>query len=69
MIIPLKSLVVVATTASVFLVGAALAQDSTGGSDWKLDLDRANTLLAQGKYSDAISLYDDVIRTHMYKSG
>jgi DnaJ homolog subfamily C member 3 len=64
MIIPLKSLVVVATTASVFLVGAAIAQDSAGGIDWKLDLDRANTLLAQGKYSDAISLYDDVIRTH-----
>jgi hypothetical protein len=64
MIIPLKSLVIVAATASVFLVGAAIAQDSAGGNDWKLDLDRANTLLAQGKYSDAISLYDDVIRTH-----
>jgi hypothetical protein len=69
MIISFKSLVVMATTASVFLVGAAIAQDSVGGSDWKLDLDRANTLLAQGKYSDAISLYDDVIRAHIYKSG
>ena len=31
-------------------------------SDWKLDLEQANTLLSEGKYTDAIHLYDKVIR-------
>jgi DnaJ homolog subfamily C member 3 len=58
----LSSLVVVAATASILLAGAITVQDSAGGNDWKLDVDRANTLLTQGKYTDAISLYDEVIR-------
>ena len=38
--------------------GPAAAQDG----QVKVDLDRASTLLAQGKFNDAIALYDGVIR-------
>jgi hypothetical protein len=51
--------VLIATTS--LLVGSVTAED-TVGSEWKVDLDRANAFLSQGKFSDAISLYDSVIR-------
>lgn len=64
MIIRLTSLLLAATTTSLlFLIATA---DPATTEDWKLDLDRANALLAQGKYTDAISLYDDVIRTSLH---
>jgi hypothetical protein len=66
MIICLRSLLVAATTASiVVVVGAAATTDSADTHDWKFDADHANTLLAQGKYNDAIALYDHVIRTSL----
>lgn len=61
MIVRLISLFVTVASASVFLGGVVSATES-GAHEWKLDLDRANTLLSQGKYSDAITLYDTVIR-------
>jgi hypothetical protein len=50
---------------SVFfsLCRLATAQDA----QTKVDLDRANTLLAQGNFNDAIALYDDVIRTYAFE--
>jgi hypothetical protein len=63
MIIRLTSLLLAATTASLLFLGATADPATT--EDWKLDLDRANALLAQGKYTDAIALYDDVIRTSL----
>jgi len=66
MIICLSSLLVAATTASiVVLVGATATSDSADTHDWKFDVDNANSLLAQGKYNDAIALYDHVIRTSL----
>jgi len=58
MLIPFSSILFFATSASFLFFGSTAAQDS----QVKGDLDRANTLLAQGKFNDAISLYDDVIR-------
>lgn len=62
MFIRLTPLLLVAGTASSFLFGGAAASGA-GSSDPLADLDRANTLLSQGKFSDAIVLYDSVIRT------
>jgi hypothetical protein len=61
MIIRLTSIFTVATAASIFLGSGVLAKETTA-EEWKLDLDRANILLSQGKYNDAITLYDTVIR-------
>ena len=60
MLIHFRTVVYVATTAAILFTGVS-AQDSA--SDVNQALNRANTLLSQGKYTDAISLYDDVIRT------
>jgi len=62
MIIRLTSFFLVATTASVFFLGGVIAKEP-GPDEWKLDLDSANTLLSQGKYNDAIALYDTVLRS------
>lgn len=59
MIIRPISLFVAAAAASAFLGSGVSANEA---EEWKLDLDRANTLLSQGKYNDAITLYDIVIR-------
>jgi hypothetical protein len=61
MIIRLSSLFFAATTASVLFFSGVVTGES-GADDWKLDLNNANTLLSQGKFSDAIALYDTVIR-------
>jgi DnaJ family protein C protein 3 len=59
MIIRLASFILAASTASLVVLGAAA---ESVPDDRKVDLDRANALLAQGQYTDAIALYDDVIR-------
>lgn len=59
MIIRPISLFVAAAAASAFFGSGVMANEA---EEWKLDLDRANTLLSQGKYNDAITLYDTVIR-------
>jgi len=61
MIIRLTIIFTVATAASIFL-GSGVSAKNSASEEWKLDLDRANTLLSQGKYNDAIILYDTVIR-------
>jgi hypothetical protein len=58
MLIRFSSIFFLATSASVVFFGSGAAQES----QVKVDLDRANTLLAQGRYIDAIAVYDDVIR-------
>jgi len=58
MLIRFSSLLFLASSASVLFFGPAAAQDG----QVKVDLDRASTLLAQGKFNDAIALYDGVIR-------
>ena len=60
MIIRLTSFFLAATTASVFFHGGVTANEPRA-DQWKFDLDNANTLLSQGKYGDAIALYDTVI--------
>ena len=61
MLLQLKPLFLAVGIASIPLLGAAAKTASEKG-DLQLDLERANAFLSQGKYSDAISLYDDVIR-------
>ena len=62
MIIRLNSFFLAATTVSVFFLGGVTAIESKA-DQWKFDLESANMLMSQGKYSDAIALYDTVIRT------
>jgi hypothetical protein len=61
MIIRLTSFFLVATATTLFFLGGVIANES-GSDDWKHDLDSANALLSQGKYTDAIALYDTVLR-------
>jgi DnaJ homolog subfamily C member 3 len=63
MYIHFRTVIYVASTAAILFTGAS-AQDPAG--DVNQALNRANTLLSQGKYTDAISLYDDVIRISLY---
>lgn len=58
MIIHLTSFFLVATATTLFFLGGVIA----GSDEWKHDLDSANALLSQGKYIDAIALYDTVLR-------
>jgi DnaJ homolog subfamily C member 3 len=69
MILRLTRIFVAATTVSILLSGGVIAKDSAAANgDGQIDLDRANTLLAQGKYNEAIALYDGAIRiTHSYQ--
>jgi hypothetical protein len=61
MFIRLTPFLLVASAASSILFGG-VAASGAGATDPAADLDRANSLLSQGKFSDAISLYDSVIR-------
>jgi len=61
MLLQLKPLFLAVAVASIPLLRVTAKASSEKG-DFQLDLERANAFLAQGKYSDAISLYDDVIR-------
>ena len=63
MIIRLSVVFIAVTAASIFCFRAATANDFAAANDPKVDVDMANTLLAQGKYTDAIALYDNAIRT------
>lgn len=63
MILRWTSLLRAALLASWFFLGScSIAKESAVPNDDKHDLDQANYLLAQGKYNDAILLYDDIIR-------
>lgn len=61
MFLHLPTFFLAASVAAVLFTGS-VAHESTG--DVNRDLNRANTLLSQGKYTEAISLYDNVIRTY-----
>ena len=61
MIIRITPLFIAATGVSI-LLGSGVSAHDAGTKEWKPDLDRANSLLSQGKYNDAIILYDTVIR-------
>ena len=60
MIIRLSSFILAAATASVFFPGGVIVSASAI-DDSDLALTHANSLLAQGKYSDAIALYNTAI--------
>ena len=61
MLLHLPTFLIAASTAAILFTGS-IAHESTG--DVNQDLNRANTLLSQGKYTEAISLYDNVIRIY-----
>jgi len=63
MFVRLAPFLLVASTASSLLFGG-VAASGAGSSEPLPDLDRANSLLSQGKFSDAIVLYDSVIRIY-----
>jgi len=61
MFLHLPTFLIAASTAAILFTGS-IAHEST--ADMNQDLNRANTLLSQGKYTEAISLYDNVIRIY-----
>jgi len=67
MFVRLAPFLLIASTASSLLFGGVAA--SEGPSEPLPDLDRANSLLSQGKFSDAIVLYDYVIRIYLSTCG
>ena len=69
MILRWTSILRAALLASWFFLGSSIAKESTVPNDNKHDLDQANYLLAQGKYNDAIVLYDDIIRILSFDTG
>ena len=68
MFIRLAPFLLVASTASSLLF-RGVAASGAGSSEPLADLDRANSLLSQGKFSDAISLYGSVIRIYRTTCG